>query len=81
MFTGQLSDFEAMLFAAAQIVAWLETRHTLHLKPERFKKGFFSLVFAQWCGNYGAQVGACLYQISFLTKNGIWRCYFSISAE
>lgn len=63
-----------------ETVAWLETRHTSH-RPQLFKKPFFPLVFAQWCGNYGSQVGVCLYQISFLTKDGIWRCYFSIRAE
>lgn len=79
-FEAEMFSFESVLFAAAEIVAWLETRHTSD-RPQRLKRGFFPLVFAQWCGNYGSQVGASLYQISFLAKDRIWRCYFSIRAE
>lgn len=50
LFTGQLSDFEAMLFAAAaEIVAWTETRHTPHPDPSVLKRAFsFGVCTVVW---------------------------------
>lgn len=71
-----LADLKANHFAAAESF-WLGRKQTQTPPQPRFKMGFL-LVFAQWCGS---QVGVCLYQISLLSKDGIWRCYFSIRAE